>query len=422
MESVIDELRADWVPRVDECLLRLPGAFVKIDRIAKSCPLPPNAKQRRVRFKRALIKCGFDVRADDTVRVPGREVPVREARRRRREEDGDDEFGRQVRRRVDRPPSPEEVERRIERDARFGIGDDRYAPRAFEAGPEAVRGAVNWSVFDATWTPIEPQTPAQREYYDVLRDESAHVVVALGATGSGKTLLAVQEGLRQLREGRVRRLILTRPNVLAGEDIGFLPGDANLKLQPLLAPALDAVNKVLGRGVGWMKLQRARVLEFQAFAFMRGRTHDGAFIISDEAQNNSLRQLQLLVTRFGEGSKLCVLGDPAQPDRSTGNWVGGGSALDLLAQKIENPANERERADVENYSCVRFGPADCRRHPTAKVAIGIFDSIESEQALARPRGRAAIGGQGPGGGSEGVAQPAGVSQFGAAMQGIGLRA
>ena len=70
----------------------------------------------------------------------------------------------------------------------------------------------------------------------------------------------------------------------------------------------------------------------------------------------------------------------------------------MLAQKIENPANERERANVENYSCVRFGPADCRRHPTAKAAIGIFDSIESEQAGARPRGRAAIGGQGPGGG------------------------
>jgi len=117
---------------------------------------------------------------------------------------------------------------------------------------------------------------------------------------------------------------------LAGEELGFLPGTEKSKLEPLLAPALDAITKVMGPKA-WDALHKAGLLDFQSFAYMRGRTHDHAFVVAEEIQNASFVQLKMLATRVGANSKLCILGDPTQFDRRD-NWAN--SPLNLFAKAV----------------------------------------------------------------------------------------
>jgi hypothetical protein len=217
------------------------------------------------------------------------------------------------------------------------------------------------------------------------------------ASGCGKTLFALQEGVRHLMNGLVERIIIARPNVPAGEDLGFLPGSEANKLEPLLAPALDAITKVLGPGV-WAQLQRSGLLELQSFAYMRGRTHDAAWIVADETQNASFTQLKMLCTRFGMGSKLCILGDPTQSDRGS-NWAGSPLArfcehlsslharghaqmqdpwaIDADPEPQINPAEaDGGQPDVSKIQAVRFTNEDCQRSATALASLRIFEQME----------------------------------------------
>lgn len=287
---------------------------------------------------------------------------------------------------------PDEVDRRFERSFRFGTpipGAGGAAP--LDGGPSHSAAPFNWARYARTWKSFDgSEDEGQRRYQHLLASEDVTVVVGLGVAGTGKTLLAVQEGLERLRSGRVSKLILGRPAVTADEDLGFLPGTERDKITPLLAPMLDAIDKVMGPGA-WAALQRAHLLEMQSFAYMRGRNHDDAFVVADEVQNASLQQLKLLATRLGRGSKLCVLGDGSQPDRNVGaNWGAGPhgmiSSIERFARFIEDGGFERAGVAPGTAACFQVAHlTKCFRSETAAAAVAAFDQIERETV--QPRGR-----------------------------------
>ena len=166
--------------------------------------------------------------------------------------------------------------------------------------------------------PITPQTPGQRNYLATLRDEEAGLVFGTGPAGTGKTFLAVAVGAFELKAGLRERLIVARPAVEVGERLGFLPGDLEDKVDPYMLPIWDALNELLGaQEVEKRKLRKE--IEVAPLAFMRGRTLKNAFVIIDEAQNATVPQMKMVLTRLGRGSRMVVTGDPSQtdlPDRS----------------------------------------------------------------------------------------------------------
>ena len=426
MESrVLNELRRSWAPRV-RSYLASNGGSARLRKLGGAVRLPEQL-QGQVRYAHALQQCRF-VKLGDMVHLPGsageqsqrvvRVVSIGRGgrpmgrrtspssgqtlasiigqRRIRSEEEqdyyDDDEARRPAQRRRTTGPSWS-IDTRPSHD----MPDDVPPPDGMPSRPS---GAVNWSKWAHSWRSFEARSDDQERYMELLASDEAGVVVALGKAGTGKTLLAVQEGLRQLRDGRVRKIILGRPAVTADEDLGFLPGSEKDKLTPFLLPLLDAIDKVMGPGA-WMELQRRHLLELQSFAYMRGRTHEEAFVIADEVQNASLGQLKLLATRVGEGSRLCILGDGSQPDRRLGaNWAGGGpdgraTSIELFVDFVEDGGLERAGlpAHVAN-ACVRVARlSTCQRSDTAAYMLQAMERFEQEVAppQAREHGQSAAG-------------------------------
>ena len=158
---------------------------------------------------------------------------------------------------------------------------------------------------------IQPKTPGQGEYLEKMQDND--IVVGIGPAGTGKTYLAVAAAVDALARKRVRRIVLARPAVEAGENLGFLPGDMQAKVDPYLRPLYDALDEMMP----FERIQRAleqRVIEVAPLAFMRGRTLGDAFVIVDEAQNATAMQMKMLVTRLGVNSKMVITGDKTQVD------------------------------------------------------------------------------------------------------------
>jgi phosphate starvation-inducible PhoH-like protein len=158
---------------------------------------------------------------------------------------------------------------------------------------------------------IRPRTPGQAKYVDLIRNND--VVFAIGPAGSGKTYLAVAKAVEALKYHRVRKIVLVRPAVEAGESLGFLPGDLHAKINPYLRPLLDAIHEMIGYDQVQQLIQRD-VIEVCPLAYMRGRTLNDAFIILDEGQNTTISQMKMFLTRMGEASKIVVSGDPTQTD------------------------------------------------------------------------------------------------------------
>jgi len=180
----------------------------------------------------------------------------------------------------------------------------RVPPREGEAweGPLAVY---------AGGRQIRARTPGQEHYLEAIR--SSELVFGMGPAGTGKTYLAVAAAVHLLRTDRVRKLVLVRPAVEAGERLGFLPGDMQAKVHPYLRPLLDALYDMMD--VGTMeRFMESGVIEIAPLAFMRGRTLNQAAILLDEAQNTTVGQMQMFLTRMGEGSRMIVTGDPTQID------------------------------------------------------------------------------------------------------------
>jgi phosphate starvation-inducible PhoH-like protein len=175
--------------------------------------------------------------------------------------------------------------------------------------------------------PVEPRNEAQRRYIELI--EKNPLVFGLGPAGTGKTYLAVSSAVRQLRRGEVRRLVITRPVVEAGEHLGCLPGDLQQKLDPYMRPIYDALFDLIDKE-DLARLEEAGVIEVAPLAYMRGRTLSQAFVILDEAQNTTLGQMKMFLTRMGEGSHVCVTGDPSQNDLPVGKRSGLVDAVQRL--------------------------------------------------------------------------------------------
>ena len=158
---------------------------------------------------------------------------------------------------------------------------------------------------------IQPKTPGQAEYLRMIQEND--IVVGIGPAGTGKTYLAVAAAVDALTRKRVRRIVLARPAVEAGESLGFLPGDMQAKIDPYLRPLYDALDDMMP----FERIQRAletRIIEVAPLAFMRGRTLGDAFVIVDEAQNATTLQMKMLLTRLGVNSKMVITGDKTQVD------------------------------------------------------------------------------------------------------------
>jgi phosphate starvation-inducible PhoH-like protein len=198
--------------------------------------------------------------------------------------------------------------------ARQALGPEdvyRLATEGFSPSALGTPGDGTKIVLPGMRRAIQPKTPGQREYLDLIATHD--VVVGIGPAGTGKTYLAVAKAVEALARKRVRRIILARPAVEAGESLGFLPGDLQQKVDPYLRPLYDALEDMMPQE-RVAKALDARVIEIAPLAYMRGRTLSDAFIILDEAQNATGAQMKMFLTRLGVNSQVVVTGDKTQID------------------------------------------------------------------------------------------------------------
>ncbi len=208
---------------------------------------------------------------------------------------------------------------------------------------------------------IVPRSTTQNVYMEALARQD--IIFALGPAGTGKTYLAVAQAVSQLITGSVDRLILSRPAVEAGEKLGFLPGDMKEKVDPYLRPLYDALHDTLPAEQVERRIASGEI-EIAPLAFMRGRTLANAFIILDEAQNTSVAQMKMFLTRFGEGSRMVVCGDPRQ--------------VDLPPPGVSGLADAVERLEgVEGIATVRFSAADVVRHPIVGRIVQAYEGPDA---------------------------------------------
>ena len=203
---------------------------------------------------------------------------------------------------------------------------------------------------------VIPRSKRQSEYLKALMNED--IVISLGPAGTGKSYLAVSAAVNMLMEKKVEKVILSRPAVEAGERLGFLPGDMKEKVDPYLRPLYDALYDLFG----YEKVQRkieTGAIEIAPLAFMRGRTLKNSFAILDEAQNASLTQIKMFLTRIGENSKIVVNGDPSQVDLINKNQSG-------LIQSTKILKN------VKEIKCIQFDHTDVVRHPLVSKIIQAY--------------------------------------------------
>ncbi|WP_336822612.1 PhoH family protein [Sporosarcina sp. USHLN248] len=208
---------------------------------------------------------------------------------------------------------------------------------------------------------IRAKTIGQREYVQAIRKKD--LVFCIGPAGTGKTYLAVVLAVQAMKTGSVKRIILTRPAVEAGESLGFLPGDLKEKVDPYLRPLYDGLHDVLGVEQAERLIERG-VIEIAPLAYMRGRTLDDAFVILDEAQNTTKAQMKMFLTRLGFGSKMVITGDRTQIDLPRGVDSGLLASESILKKVSDIHFQYLEQGDVV-------------RHP---IVAKIIEAYESEQS------------------------------------------
>lgn len=199
--------------------------------------------------------------------------------------------------------------------------------------------------------PVMAQTPGQRSYLEKLRRDDLGLIFGVGPAGTGKTYLAVAVGAAELKAGKRERLIVARPAVEAGEKLGFLPGALEEKVDPYMLPIWDALNECLGAQEVDRRKER-REIEVAPLAFMRGRTLKNAFVIIDEAQNATVPQMKMVLTRLGRGSRMVVTGDPSQTDLPNNLKSGLGHAINILKDVKGVALEQLTRADVVRHELV----------------------------------------------------------------------
>jgi len=224
---------------------------------------------------------------------------------------------------------------------------------------------------------VMPKSPAQRAYIEAIRKHD--LTFGIGPAGTGKTYLAMAMAASALMAKRVKRIVLTRPAVEAGEKLGFLPGDLAEKVNPYLRPLYDALNDMLD----FEKVEQLRArgqIEVAPLAFMRGRTLNDSFVILDEAQNATSEQMRMFLTRLGFGSKAVVTGDITQTDLPRGARSGLREARELLSE-------------VEGIAFSSFTDVDVVRHPIVQRIVVAYEALDAEQARIREEKRRAKEGE-----------------------------
>lgn len=209
-----------------------------------------------------------------------------------------------------------------------------------------------------THVSIQPRTKNQKQYLNQLMDESNTIIVATGVASSGKTFLPTAYAIKLLKEGKIEKIIITRPTVTVDEDIGFLPGDIDSKMAPYIKPITDILSEYYyAREI--KEMLEEGIIEFLPIGFIRGLTFTNAFIIADECQNLTINQAKALLTRIGQGSKMVITGDLKQHDRGVENGL-----ADFIKRMEAN--------NSEHVAIVKFGPEDVQRHPVVRDILKIY--------------------------------------------------
>ncbi len=218
---------------------------------------------------------------------------------------------------------------------------------------------------------VRPKTIGQGMYLDAIRRNA--ITFGIGPAGTGKTYLAVVMAVAALRSKEVEHIILTRPAVEAGERLGFLPGDLQEKVDPYLRPLYDALQDILGADL-YQKLMSKGIIEIAPLAYMRGRTLDHAFIILDEAQNTTGKQMKMFLTRLGFGSRMVVTGDLSQVDLPRGISSGLREAGEVLR-------------NVPGIGLAELQPMDVIRHELVSRIVEAYDVYEAGKKKQSEQGK-----------------------------------
>jgi phosphate starvation-inducible protein PhoH and related proteins len=266
----------------------------------------------------------------------------------------------------------EALARLLKKRVRISERDVVYAAQLAEEGKlEKLEDLFQEQIaVNAEGKPVMIKTLGQKEYIDQIRRKD--MIFGVGPAGTGKTYLAVVMAINALKEGRVKRIVLTRPAVEAGESLGFLPGDLKEKVDPYLRPLYDALHNIFG-AEHTQRLMERGTIEVAPLAYMRGRTLDDAFVILDEAQNTTKEQIKMFLTRLGFGSKMIVNGDLTQIDLPKGQQSG----LKVAARILEN---------IDHIGFVYLEATDVVRHTLVQQILDAYEQEEGDpkRTLNRP--------------------------------------
>ncbi len=210
--------------------------------------------------------------------------------------------------------------------------------------------------------PVKPKTLGQKSYVDQIRKKM--IVFGIGPAGTGKTYLAMAMAINALKNNEVNKIILTRPAIEAGENLGFLPGDLQSKVDPYLRPLYDALYQIMG-AESFISNSEKGIIEVAPLAYMRGRTLDNAFIILDEAQNTTPAQMKMFLTRIGFGSKVIVTGDRTQKDLPRDTVSG----LEIALRVLKN---------VDDIGFSFLDNNDVVRHPLVQKIVKAYEEYENK--------------------------------------------
>ena len=260
----------------------------------------------------------------------------------------------------------EQMEKLISYTSKYNRLDERTIDSILSASPPETAEKVREEdiiVHGVSGKIIRPQTQNQVKLVEMMRKND--MVFAVGPAGTGKTYVGVALAVKALKEKQVRRIILTRPAVEAGENLGFLPGDLKEKLDPYMQPLYDALRDMIPTE----KLNafiEAGIIEIAPLAFMRGRTLDNAFVILDEAQNTTHAQMKMFLTRMGRNAKFMITGDPGQID---------------LPRKVSSGLKEAMLIlqNVQGIAFLHLDDKDVVRHPLVRSIIEAYKTIENNE-------------------------------------------